>query len=72
MIEEDYDEYYLYESHMGGLSLTDCDMEYNDLYCEQCGDSDMVWKLGNREETLKYLLGELMTATINEIDWGNS
>jgi hypothetical protein len=31
---------YLYESHMGGLYSTQEEQDYNDLYCEQCGDSD--------------------------------
>ena len=31
---------YLYESHMGGLYSTQEEQEFEDLYCEQCGDSD--------------------------------
>ena len=31
---------YLYESHMGGLYSTQEEQDYNNLYCEQCGDSD--------------------------------
>ena len=35
---------YLYESHMGGLYLSEKVLSYDDLYCETCGDSD--WLLG--------------------------
>lgn len=31
---------YVYESHMGGLFTSDEPLEWNDLYCEECGDSD--------------------------------
>lgn len=35
---------YLYESHLGGLYISDDYIDYDDLYCEECGDSD--WLLG--------------------------
>lgn len=38
---------YIYEGHMGGLYCTDESQDYDDLYCEQCGDSD--WELGYAE-----------------------
>lgn len=38
---------YIYEGHMGGLYCTDYSQDYEDLYCEQCGDSD--WELGYAE-----------------------
>ena len=31
---------YIYESHMGGLYATDHKIPYEQLYCEECGDSD--------------------------------
>lgn len=31
---------YLYESHMGGLYTTAEQQDWEDLYCEECGDSD--------------------------------
>lgn len=31
---------YLYENHMGGFYTTDYEQDQDDLYCEQCGDSD--------------------------------
>ena len=33
---------YLYESHIGGLYVTDEELTDDKLYCEQCGDSDML------------------------------
>ena len=32
---------YLYASHLGGLYATDEPQEWEDLYCEACGDSDI-------------------------------
>ena len=31
---------YIYESHLGGLYVTDEQRSYEDLYCEQCNDAD--------------------------------
>lgn len=31
---------YLYEYHMGGLYTTDRYLDFDDLYCETCGDTD--------------------------------
>lgn len=33
---------YLYENHMGGLYTSDEYMDYEELYCETCGDSDFL------------------------------
>jgi len=33
-------ELYLYDSHIGGLYLEDEKLDYDDLYCEGCNDSD--------------------------------
>ena len=33
---------YLYDSHMGGLYTSDEKLNYDYLYCEQCGDSDTL------------------------------
>ena len=38
---------YLYESHLGGIYIADEQRDHDDLYCEQCGDSD--WFLGTFE-----------------------
>lgn len=47
---------YIYESHMGGLYITDDVLDYEDCYCEECGDSD--WLVGyaeTREEAWNLL-----------------
>ena len=41
---------YLYESHMGGLYWSEEDYDYESMYCETCGDSDM--QLGTAENYL--------------------
>ena len=33
---------YIYEGHMGGLYTSDEPLDYEDLYCEECGDSDQL------------------------------
>lgn len=35
---------WVYESHLGGLYTYDNPLPVEDLYCEECGDSD--WNLG--------------------------
>ena len=35
---------YVYESHLGGLYTSDDYIPFDELYCEQCGDSD--WEIG--------------------------
>ena len=47
---------YIYEGHMGGLYTSDDPLDYEDLYCEECGDSD--WLIGyaeTREEVWNLL-----------------
>ena len=38
---------YIYQSHMGGLYTTDEPQDWEDMYCETCGDSDT--ELGKAE-----------------------
>lgn len=33
---------YLYEGHMGNLFISDDYLDYEELYCETCGDSDQL------------------------------
>ena len=35
---------YIYQGHLGSLYTSDECLDYDDLYCEQCGDSD--WLIG--------------------------
>lgn len=52
------EERYLYESHLGGCYSSENEYDYEDLYCEDCGDSD--WLLGTftDEKSLRKLLKE--------------
>lgn len=47
---------WIYESHMGGLYAVNQYQDSDDLYCEECGDSD--WEIGfaeTKEEARKLL-----------------
>lgn len=51
---------YIYQNHLGGgLYTSDCWLDPEELYCEECGDSD--WLLGEaetREEAYELLKDE--------------
>lgn len=50
---------YIYEDHMGGLYTSDRELDYEERYCEQCGDTD--WLLGcayTRQEAWNLLKGD--------------
>lgn len=47
---------YIYQSHMGELYTSDDELDYEQTYCETCGDSD--WLIGyaeTREEAWELL-----------------
>lgn len=47
---------YIYESHLGGLYTSDYVLDYEDLYCEVCGDSDTyIGYADTREEAWELL-----------------
>lgn len=47
---------YIYESHMGDLYVMDWKLEFNELYCEICGDSDnLIGYAETREEAWDLL-----------------
>lgn len=47
---------YIYQSHMGGLYTSDYELDWDDLYCEECGDSDTLIGFANtRKEAWKIL-----------------
>lgn len=46
---------YVYEGHLGGLYTSDDYIPYDELYCEQCGDSDYeIGSFNTFEEFLRY------------------
>ena len=44
---------YVYESHLGGLYTSDDYISYDELYCEQCGDSD--YEIGSFDTFEEFL-----------------
>ena len=50
---------YLYESHLGGLYLSDEPIPYEELYCDQCGDSDIeLGRVDTFEDVLACITDE--------------
>ena len=47
---------YIYESHMGGLYTSEWVLDYEDTYCEECGDSDLLIGHANTKEEAWNLL----------------
>ena len=47
---------YIYESHMGGLYVYDDELDFEDLYCEECGDSDFLLGYAETREDAWNLL----------------
>ena len=47
---------YIYESHMGGLFVSDEVLDYEQAYCKICGDCDyLIGYAKNREEAWNLL-----------------
>lgn len=46
----------IYESHMGGIYFENEILDYDDLYCEQCGDSDTHLGHADTWEELEAML----------------
>lgn len=56
---------YIYDSHLGGLYISDKEIPYEDLYCETCGDyDDLIFTMNDKfdiQELLNYLFTEYYT-----------
>ena len=47
---------YIYENHMGGLYTSEIELDWEMLYCEECGDSDsLIGYAETREEAWDLL-----------------
>lgn len=47
---------YIYASHMGGLFASSNELSYEQLYCEECGDSDsLIGEADSAEEAWALL-----------------
>lgn len=60
---------FIYQGHMGSLFSSNDPIDFNDLYCETCGDFD--WELGNVEsqEELLQLLADDIAALPGDGGW---
>lgn len=50
---------YIYESHLGGLYISDKEIPYDDLYCETCNDDDNLIFEMECFDDIEYLLSFL-------------
>ena len=49
---------YIYEGHLGSLYVSDDYLDFDDLYCEECGDSDeYIGRADTAEEAWELLKG---------------
>lgn len=47
---------FIYENHLGGVYSEDIELYFDELYCEQCGDSDfLIGFASTREEAWELL-----------------
>mgnify|MGYP007025966197 CR=1 FL=1 len=59
---------WVYESHLGGLYTYDNPLPVEDLYCEECGDSD--WDLGEFETLRDFLRYYADNICVDECEGG--
>ena len=45
---------YIYESHLGGFYTSDEYLDYEDLYCEECGDSDGLFGEYDENDAIRF------------------
>lgn len=68
---------YIYENHMGGCYWTSEPYDYDELYCETCGDSDREIGAASTLDELIDLLSydgvpiEVMTILLKELSEGS-
>lgn len=51
---------YIYKSHMGEIYFSDNEYDVDDLYCEQCGDSDWLIGVANTIKEALYCLADMI------------
>lgn len=47
---------YIYENHLGGLFSSERELDFDEIYCEDCGDSDTLIGCADTAETAWQLL----------------
>lgn len=48
---------YIYENHLGGYYTSDTMCDHEEMYCEQCGDSDTYLGEASSKKAIRKLLG---------------
>lgn len=56
---------FIYENHLGGLYASDDRLDFDELYCEECGDSDWLIGEANTRAEAWELLKELIDLNCN-------
>ena len=59
---------YVYESHLGGLYTSDDYIPYDELYCEQCDDSD--YEIGSFDTFEEFLRCYADNIYVDPLDGG--
>jgi len=53
---------FIYESHMGGFFTSDHQLSFDEIYCEQCGDSDhLIGEANTAEDAWKLFKNKTQT-----------
>ena len=60
---------YIYESHLGGIYVVKEKLDYNFLYCEQCGDSDWYIGKANTLEEFENQIRAYYKDWIDDTEW---
>ncbi len=50
---------YIYEGHLGSLYTSSYELDYDELYCEECGDSDYLIGCAETKEEAWELLKDI-------------
>ena len=60
---------YIYESHLGGLYISDRELSLDEAYCETCGDYDMLACIAdNWIDVAEYLRSRLDVFGLGGLD----
>lgn len=49
---------YIYESHLGGFYSSEFQLDYDRLYCDSCGDSDILvgeFDSNSKEDAIRFI-----------------
>ena len=50
---------YFYESHLGGIFSSEYELDWDDLYCDQCNDTDMLYAVIKTGGDLLWFINNL-------------